>query len=389
MSEQQPPPGPDDDRELDDFLAGRSELSRLYRDDAANVRAPAALDAVVLAAVQTAAAVTGKPMTRRWRRWRLPLSLAASMLVGIGVLREARQLPAPLPQSADALAVAAAVAPPVEPAQAQALALAQALAQALAPAPRAEVKRQAAVEPPLRTEAETGRRTSNARREPPPQALLAPPAPSTAAAGASLAPPAVPAAEIPPETASANPPDMNEGVFVPSLPARRAKTTAEPWQPARYRGQTLGTMTVADWQQRYGQPPVMSAPSADASMAPELSTAETRRRLDYGRSVDSRGVLFVRADEESQRIEMLSLRLAPALPLPEVEQAEGLPPAAPDRARSKPGAGDEAGCRDEVAERRLYPAQGIELRLDADGRVAEILYREARPATDCRVEQSE
>ncbi len=380
MSEQQPPLGPDDDRELDDFLAGRSELSRLYRDDAANVRAPAALDAAVLAAAQTAAAVTGKPMTRRWRRWRLPLSLAASMLVGIGVLREARQLPAPLPQSADALAVAAAVAPPVEPAP----------ALAPAPAPRAEVKRQAAVEPPLRTEAETGRRTSNARREPPPQALLAPPAPSTAAAGASLAPPAVPAAEIPPETASANPPDMNEGVFVPSLPARRAKTTAEPWQPARYRGQTLGTMTVADWQQRYGQPPVMSAPSADASMAPELSTAETRRRrLDYGRSVDSRGVLFVRADEESQRIEVLSLRLAPALSLPQVEQAEGLPPAAPDRARSKPVAGDEAGCRDEVAGRRLYPAQGIELRLDADGRVTEILYREARPATDCRVEQSE
>ncbi len=170
MSEQQPPHGPDDDRELDDFLAGRSELSRLYRDDAANVRAPAALDAAVLAAAQTAAAVTGKPMTRRWRRWRLPLSLAASMLVGIGVLREARQLPAPLPQSADALAVAAAVAPPVEPAPAPALAPAPApapapvLVPALAPVPAARRTKRAPARPtrrPTRSPASPPRPTAS------------------------------------------------------------------------------------------------------------------------------------------------------------------------------------------------------------------------------------
>lgn len=367
MSELKPPLPPDDDRELDDFLAGRSELSRLYRDDAASVRAPAALDAAVLAAAQASATftVTGKATTRRWRRWRIPLSLAASMLIGIGVLREARELPAPLPQSADAPVVAAAVAPAVEPAT----------------APPAEAKPQAAVEAPLRTEAESERRASSAKHERQTPALASIPKPSAPVASALRAPPDT---EIPIEAPSTNAPDISEEALMPPPPARRAKTATEPWQPARYHGQALGTITIADWQRRYGRPPVMSAPSADAKMPAEASIAETRRqlRLDYGRSVDSRGVLFLQADEDGQRVETLSLRLEPHLPLPQVEQAEGLHAAVPV-------AGGQAGCQDEERRRRLYPAEGIELRLDGDGQVAEILYRAGRPTIGCGATQSE
>lgn len=109
MSEPTAPPSPDrptgagDDRLLDDFLARRSELSRLYRESPAE--APAALDAAIIAAARAAVApatvasrdpeAPGRRANRRAvRRWTVPLSLAASLVLGVGVLRQVQQDPA-------------------------------------------------------------------------------------------------------------------------------------------------------------------------------------------------------------------------------------------------------------------------------------------------------
>lgn len=78
-----------DDRELEDFLAGRSAVSRAYRADAEQQAAPAALDAPVLARAALPVA-----QARRLQRWRLPMTLAASVVVAVGVLRLAVNEPA-------------------------------------------------------------------------------------------------------------------------------------------------------------------------------------------------------------------------------------------------------------------------------------------------------
>lgn len=91
---------PPDDRELEDFLAGRGAHRARYR-QASSERAPESLDAVVLA--QAAAATTVRPKVvtgQAWSRWRLPLSLAATLVIGVGLsLRVQRE--APLPPLAD------------------------------------------------------------------------------------------------------------------------------------------------------------------------------------------------------------------------------------------------------------------------------------------------
>lgn len=105
-----PPPGSpspdgDDDRLLDEFLARRGELSRLYRESA--TEAPADFDAAILAAARAAVvdapAATperNKPLRRAnpraLRRWTLPVSLAASLVLGVGILRQVQQDPAAL-----------------------------------------------------------------------------------------------------------------------------------------------------------------------------------------------------------------------------------------------------------------------------------------------------
>lgn len=70
-----------DDRLLDEYLRGDSALARAYR-ETGREEPPAHLDAVILAEAKAAAAPRrgGKP------RWLMPLSLAATVVLSIGVV---------------------------------------------------------------------------------------------------------------------------------------------------------------------------------------------------------------------------------------------------------------------------------------------------------------
>ena len=96
MTEQNPTPP--DDRELEDFLAGRGPLSRAQR-EGTQEPAPPELDAKVLAAAREDLR-RARP-ARRLLRWDSPLALAASMLlvVSLGWLMQ-RQVPRPGPGEA-------------------------------------------------------------------------------------------------------------------------------------------------------------------------------------------------------------------------------------------------------------------------------------------------
>lgn len=72
------PPMPDD-RELDEFLSGRSPISSAYR-DASRETAPPELDAAVLAAARV------PPRVPRRSRWIRPLAFAATFVLSLGVL---------------------------------------------------------------------------------------------------------------------------------------------------------------------------------------------------------------------------------------------------------------------------------------------------------------
>lgn len=69
-----------DDRLLDDYLRGDSPLSRAYR-ETGREEPPAHLDAAILA--QAKAAVGAR---RRKPRWFMPLSLAATVVLSVGVV---------------------------------------------------------------------------------------------------------------------------------------------------------------------------------------------------------------------------------------------------------------------------------------------------------------
>ena len=71
------------DQELEDYLAGKSEISRLYR------QAPAELPSPELDAQICAAARIG--LTPRRPRWMMPLSAAAVLMLSVGVLLRMQQ----------------------------------------------------------------------------------------------------------------------------------------------------------------------------------------------------------------------------------------------------------------------------------------------------------
>ena len=104
MTEQTPMPP--DDHELEQFLARRSELSRLHRAAVEAEGAPPELDAPVLALAREA--LRHAP-ARRWQRWGRPLALAASLVLVVSLAWVAQQRP--LQQEAVPTPSAAATAP--------------------------------------------------------------------------------------------------------------------------------------------------------------------------------------------------------------------------------------------------------------------------------------
>lgn len=71
-----------DDRELEDFLAGRDPIGKAYREAARDETAPRELDAAILSAARAA---VGRPLRRR-PRWLQPLAVAATLALSLGVL---------------------------------------------------------------------------------------------------------------------------------------------------------------------------------------------------------------------------------------------------------------------------------------------------------------
>lgn len=357
MSEPKPSVMSDEDRELEDFLAGRSELSRLYRQEAAEIKAPEALDAAVFAAVQGSLPIA-KAKPARLRRWRLPLSLAASMAIGIAVLREAPRESAP-PVASEAMAVAD---------------------QAPSPAPAQEMSAPGAAAAPMPERAE-------ARKKPAPLQKPSRAMPDAAIAGSLPAPveAAKPEAYEPALRARSA-----AKAAAPQLAESAASTDDDAWQPARYRGLQLGVVTVAEWQRRIGPPVVTSAPSGDARLATGAMKREAKPQLEYGPGIDPRGGLRAELDAAQQRVDAVILELQPALSLQDVERAEGLS-GSPGQESESALPSDQTACREARAATpdrgrvasHVYPQRGIELRLDADGQVIEIRYLAARPEVAC------
>jgi hypothetical protein len=73
-----------DDRDLDDLLAGRSELSRLYR-ETRDVQPPAHLDARVLSAARREAR-RSRPWAPFGAGWGVPVGAAAVVVLSLGLL---------------------------------------------------------------------------------------------------------------------------------------------------------------------------------------------------------------------------------------------------------------------------------------------------------------
>lgn len=71
-----------DDRELEDFLHGRSRIGAVYREASKQDSAPPELDAVILSMAREAVATP----SRRRPRWIQPMALAATLALSLGVL---------------------------------------------------------------------------------------------------------------------------------------------------------------------------------------------------------------------------------------------------------------------------------------------------------------
>lgn len=115
MSSERKPP---DDRELDDFLAGKHPVGRVYREVSEQETAPRELDDAILKMAREHVAPshdTVVPLRRR-PRWVQPIALAATLALSVGVLMNIwrdpalRQQAAPMEQGADEV-----VAPPTSP----------------------------------------------------------------------------------------------------------------------------------------------------------------------------------------------------------------------------------------------------------------------------------
>jgi hypothetical protein len=74
-----------DDKALEEYLAGSSAVSRRYRELGADEVSPE-LDRLVLQRARTA--VTRPTRTQSWRRWSVPVALAASVVLVVAILLE-------------------------------------------------------------------------------------------------------------------------------------------------------------------------------------------------------------------------------------------------------------------------------------------------------------
>lgn len=142
---------PQDDKDLDDYLRGESELSRRYR-ALSQEEPPAALDRLILeqARARNAGDTSNVAPLRRGgaKRWAVPFGLAATMLLSFAILRERGvqtevSAPAPATLSTTEMTEKQADAAAVEPARQR-----EAESDVAAEAPQAPARTFAADVPP-------------------------------------------------------------------------------------------------------------------------------------------------------------------------------------------------------------------------------------------------
>lgn len=271
---------PPNDRELEDFLAGRGPQARRYR-EASQERSPAVLDASVLA--QAAAAVAAPAQVRRRPpgRWRLPLSLAATLVLGVGLVSRVQQ-EAALPsaaESASEAAVAFDAAPSVAVTDARPEAPAEPAAKVEAPSVSEPATRAAGSQQRAAQEREAAA-YSDARRARAEAAMAESMAASVMPAPAPPPPPVVPAppAPEPPPAVPASPPlptpsAAAAGSAPPSKPA--AATAFAPLQESRR--EALKAAPAAPMAKRQWP----AEPSADAASPPLLRFAPGHYRSEF------------------------------------------------------------------------------------------------------------
>ncbi len=388
MSEPERP----DDRELDAFLERRSDISRAYRADTQTQTAPETLDAGLLAQAAQPAVLALR--ARRLQRWRVPLTMAASLVVVVGVLRLTRDDAAARRQTlapqvtVDAATATAHVAPVtaaaeavVDPADRTQEDKRKDAGGAALPSPRIDAAKKAEQKesrhPAAPAEQPASRGVLGESLPPPPVASstskLAPPPSAAAPVAADEAPSAA--------TAAARDAAPSQGLAAESLSklqgvAKRAESEQRDnaWQAARYQGMALGHATLDDIIRRWGP-----AQSVDQShmQTPLPEGRVARRLLEYSSGVDARGPVRIQVDTNSQALASVSVTLRPALALKTVEAQEKLTPPATVRAADAPlcAAAPESVDRDlPYPQYRIYPAQGIYLLLTAPDTVVEIRY---------------
>lgn len=363
----------DVDRDLADFLNRRSTLSQAWRDAVDGQRAPETLDAAILAAAASAPPLPMPKPVSRLRRWRVPIGLAASLLAGIGVLREGlrddqvreqvlgeqaayadaeRRVMSAAAQRRDAEAAARQAAIPLGPTTQRTPPPAAAMVDAPMPSDAPQVARRPPAAAVPRSESRAERKAE----------------PSVSASAQAMAPRAAVAAET--EAAGAAP----APVVPPSSPM------ADAWQPARYRGLLLGQATVDEVLRRHPLPEVDTATGASEALLPDGRRAH--RLLDYGRGLDPRGRVRLYFDAGSEALASVDLVLDPPLALAAVQAMEGLVgegrPGAAEVApcpasRTPPGESGEQSVWPQV---RSWPAQGVQLLLAGPDRVIELHYLE-------------
>lgn len=370
-----------DDRDLDAFLNRQSPVSKAWREAAQQDRAPEALDAAILAAAAEARPAPKLKAQQRLRRWRVPIGLAASLVIGIGVLREAQRDDLAREQLlGEQAAVAASVERRMEAVQRSDAALARSAELArLGPAEQAEQIRRDKEAPPRQLER--------------PPMTMAPPPPEPMAAAEEAVPPLPAAAAV----ADAGVDDRSRMAHRKAMPAASsaglaAKQASPPvaamaaplpssrvsegWQPARYRDLSLGQSTVDDTLRRYGAPEVDTDTQSNQALLPDGRRAH--RLLDYGRKLDPRGRLRLYFDAGSTALAWANLVLDPPLSLAAVQAAEGLVGEGIPRAADAPPCDAQPAPPGEPAwpQIRSWPGQGVQLLLAGPDRVVEISYLE-------------
>jgi len=379
--------------DLDDFLSRRSRWSRVWREAVDGQRAPEALDAAILAAAASAAPRPTPVSVPRLHRWRLPIGLAASLLVGIGVLREGLRDDQVREQALSAVAAERGVS--AAAAQRRAAEAAAPGAPILPPAPVPTIDAPGAAlegrpermppqlvemvpaDVPMAPEVRPRARRRSA-------AVAAPPSAAEPRSGPRAARDAEPPASAPATAMAMAPiPAPAETIAAAAAPAPVASSLPRPadaWQPARYRGLLLGQATVDELLHRHPLPELDTATRASEALPPDGRMAH--RLLDYGRELDPRGRVRLYVDANSAVLASVDLVLDPPLTLAAVQVMEGLvgdgrpggADAAPCRLPpSLPGESGEQSVRPQV---RSWPGQGVQLLLAGPDRVVEIRYFE-------------